>query len=370
MGVKDYYQILGVNENVNPEEIKKVYRRLAKQYHPDANSGNKQAENRFKEVSEAYQVLSDTKKRQQYDQMRKFGMGGQGCDFGNFDFRGFGGAGRPPKGGFSFEGYDVFGGLGNIFSQFFDSGQGNRRRDYGPRRAKNISVEIFIPFDLSVTGGKTEFSIDQERTCPSCKGGGAKPGSQVQTCTECRGLGRVSIAQGGFGVSRPCPKCYGRGQIITNPCERCHGSGQVRGKRIFRVKIPSSINDGKQIRLKGQGIPGTAAGPAGDIIVNVRVKPHHFFKREGNDINCEIPLDLEQVVNGSRVRVKTVHGKKVQLRIPPGTQDGTILRLAGMGISSNGRSGDQFVTIRIQIPNNPTKEEEALMTHLEEMSKK
>jgi len=368
MGAKDYYQILGVGESAGQDEIRKVYRKLAKQYHPDANPDNKQAEGRFKDVSEAYEVLGDSKKRQQYDQMRKFGMGGRGFDFQNFDFRGFGGTGSESnQGGSSFEGFDRFGGLGNIFAQFFDFGERSHQERVDPREGKDIHVEVPIPFTLGVTGGKTTFGLEKESTCPSCDGGGAKPGSKVQSCSHCKGLGRVTIAQGGFAVSRPCPRCFGRGQVITNPCERCHGSGQILGKRSYSVKIPAGIEDGKQIRLKEQGQPGQAGRPSGDIIVKVRIQPHRFFKNRGNDIYCEIPLSLKQAVTGSTIRVKTVTGKKVELKIPSGTQDNTTVRLAGIGIPKNGHCGDQFVTIRVQMPKNPTKEEEELIARLTQM---
>ena len=365
MGAKDYYKILGVNEDANQDEIKSAYRRLAKQYHPDANPGNKQAEEKFKDISEAYEVLSDPQKRQKYDQMRKFGFsGGQGFDFGNFDFGEFGKAWhRSGQRGFSFGGFDLFGGLGDIFSQFFDMGERFRQKRHGPQKGKDLYIEVSIPFELSISGGKATFSVEKEKVCPVCSGGGAKPGSKVQTCPECGGTGMITISQGGFAVSRPCPRCYGRGQIITNPCDRCHGTGRVRAKQTYSVKIPAGITDGKQIRLKGQGEPGIAGGPAGDMLITVRVQPHHFFKRKGNDIECEVVLTPKQAVNGATVRVKTATGKKVQLKIPPGTTDGSVFRLAGMGVEQNGRRGDQYVKVRVKIPENPSEEEKEFMGH-------
>ena len=370
MAAKDYYKILGLDEKASADEIKKAYRRLAKQCHPDANPGNKPAEERFKEV------LSDTGKRRKYDQMRKFGIGGEGFNFQGFDFGNFNSGGfrtsraRPGRGGSHQQGFEFFGGLGDVFAQFFDMGERTRQKQYGPRKGDDLGVQVSVPFDVSVSGGKTSFAVEKETTCPACRGGGAKPGSQVQACPECGGLGRVTIGQGGFGVSRPCPKCFGRGQIITNPCDRCHGSGQTKGKRTYTVKIPAGIENGKQIRLKGQGQPGLADGPPGDMLVTVRVQPHRFFSRSGSDIRCEVTLNLAQAVHGSTLRVKSVDGKKIQLKVPPGTQDGTTMRLKGMGIAKNGRRrGDQYVTVRVKMPEHPTKEEEELLERLDEMKR-
>jgi molecular chaperone DnaJ len=374
MGAKDYYQILGVNEGASQNEIKSTYRRLAKQYHPDTNPGNKQAEERFKEVSEAYEVLGDNQKRQKYDQMRKFGFREQsrGFDFGDFDFDIFrqGEKTKGPDGfTFSFKGFDRFVGLGDLFSQFFDLGERTRQERYGPRKGDNLFVEISIPFDLAITGGSTNFSVDKDKICPSCQGGGAKPGSKVQICKECKGIGTITFGQGGFGVSRPCPRCYGRGKIITNPCDSCQGKGQIRAKRKYSVKIPPCIDHGEQIRLKNQGQPGFAGGPTGDMIVTVRILPHRFFKREGNNINCEVLLRLSQAVLGTTLRVKTVTGKKVHVKIPPGTQNETTFRLAGMGIVKNGKKGDQYITIHVEIPKNLSDEERELIKKFTEKHK-
>ena len=369
MAPKNYYKILGIEEQASGEEIKKAYRRLAKKYHPDANPGDKDAEERFKEVSEAHEVLSDPRKRQQYDQMRKYGFsgqgyGGKGFDFSQFDFGGFQGFGQKGRGSGKTGGYEFFGGLGNIFAQFFDLGEKTRQRHYGPRKGEDIRVEVSIPFELSVMGGKTSFTVDKEKTCPVCKGGGAKPGSRVQVCPECQGRGTVTIGQGGFGVSRPCPKCYGRGQIIQNPCDRCKGTGIAKGKRTYTVKVPPGIQNGGQIRLKGEGQPGIEKAPTGDMVVMVRVQPHRFFHRKGNDVTCGIHLTLQQAARGAKVNVKTPTGKKVRLTVPPGTRDGTSLRLPGMGITGSGRCGDQFVKVNIEFPEHPTESEKELIERL------
>jgi molecular chaperone DnaJ len=379
MAPKDYYKILGVDEKAGGAELKNAYRRLAKQYHPDANPGDKQAEERFKEISEAYEVLNDPKKRQQYDQMRKYGFSGQGfggqgfsgqgfdfshIDFQNIDFSQFQGFNQRRKSGGSTGGYDFLGGLGNIFSQFFDLGEKTRRRNYGPTKGDDIRVELTIPFDLAVSGGKTSFSVEKDKVCPVCEGGGAKPGSRVQVCPDCQGRGTVTIGQGGFGVSRPCPKCYGRGQIIQNPCDRCGGTGVAQGKRKYTVKIPAGIDNGGHIRLKGEGQSGTENAPAGDMIVTIRIRSHRFFSRKGNDVTCQIKLSLQQAVKGAKVNVKTPSGKKVRLNVPPGTQDGTSLRLPGMGISGNGGCGDQYVKVKVEIPENPTEAEKKMIERL------
>ena len=380
MDAKDFYKVLGVSEGASQDELKRAYRKLAKEYHPDTHPGDKQAEERFKAISEAYNVLSDPKKRQQYDQMRNYGFGGrggpgggfQGFDFGNFDFGGFqnfrGARTRPGGGGFSFEGFD-FGGLGDIFSQFFDMGGRTQRRS-DPRRGEDVMVQVTIPFETAATGGKATFAIEKDKTCPVCSGGGAKPGSTVKPCVECGGRGTVVIGQGGFGVSRPCPKCYGRGQIIENPCDRCHGSGIAKGKRSYTIKIPAGMEDGGQVRLKGEGHPGTNGTPKGDMIVTVHVQPHRFFSKQGMDIYCDVPLSLAQAVNGSKIRVKTVDRKKIQVSVPTGTQDGTSFRLSGMGISKNGRKGDQYVRVRVNIPTKPTKEEKELLKKYKRKAKK
>jgi molecular chaperone DnaJ len=365
MKAKDYYKTLGVADGAGIDEIKKIYRKLAKQYHPDANPGNKQAEDKFKEVAEAYEVLSDPKKRQQYDQMRKYGFGspggpGPGFDFRNFDFGGSGsrtGRGRTV----TFEGFDGFGGIGDLFAQFFDMGDENSSQFSGSRKSGDAHVEIRIPFDLAVEGGKTNVSVTRDKTCSACGGSGAKPGSKASTCPKCGGRGRVTIGQGAFGVSRPCPTCMGSGKTIATSCTRCGGSGQVQGPVTYSVRIPVGIEDGEMIRLKGQGTADSRGRKAGDLILTVRVEPHRFFKCKGGNVHCDVPLTLKQAALGSSVRIKTVQGKKVLLKIPAGTQDGTMLRIPKMGIEKNGRLGDQYVTVRVDIPKHPSPEEKELL---------
>ncbi len=362
MSAKDYYDILGVAESASENDIKRSYRTLAKKYHPDANPDNPEAEERFKNISEAYEVLKDSQKRQRYDQMRRFGGGSKGFDPSDFNIN-FGGfnPGRSAQSGGSADGFGMFGGLGDIFSQIFDQGERFRQKKYGPQKGQDLHVDVSIPFELAVTGGKTTFSILKDKVCPTCQGGGAKPGSRVQNCPKCHGRGTVNITQGGFGVSRPCPQCHGKGQIIQNPCDSCKGTGQVHGKRSYSVQIPAGINEGRVIRLKSQGQPGVAGGSGGDLLVKVNIKSHRFFSREGDDIYCDVELNLAQAVLGSTVRVKTVDGKKVQVKIMPGTQSGTMLRIPGMGIERDGRRGDQYVNVKVKIPEKLSDEEKKLM---------
>lgn len=349
MTVKDYYKILGVKENASQNEIKSIYRQLAKKYHPDANQGDKQAEERFKEISEAYDVLSDPKKKQKYDQMRKYGFqsGTHGFDFRNMDFGPFRQYGRTggPK-GFSFEGYNIFSGIDEILNQFMNQGTQFTQSPRSRRSTSNqMSVELSIPLELAARGGKTSFSIVKDRICPKCQGGGGKPGSQVQTCPECRGTGQVRKGLGLLGMVQSCVRCYGRGQIIINPCDRCHGEGQIKAKQSFTVKITSGIGDGEKIKLKGQGKPGIGQKKPGDLFITIRIEPHHFFKRKNDDLYCEILLNKDHLKTGTVVRVKTIDGKKAQIRIPPGTTSGSQFRLRGMGIEKSNHKGDQYVRI-------------------------
>lgn len=368
-GAKDYYKTLGVREDAGLADIKKAYRDLAKKYHPDANAGNKQAEERFKEISEAYNVLGNSKKRQQYDQMRRFGGGAGGFDPRGFDFSQFRGRGGGQfSGGSPFGSGDIFGNLGDLFSQIFDFGPRSGPRSRRPARGEDIYVTLTVPFETAVRGGKTTFAIEKEKVCPVCQGGGARPGSRVSPCPDCGGLGSVTVSQGGFGISRPCPRCYGRGRIIENPCDRCGGTGNVHGRRSYQVTIPAGIENGEQIRLKGEGRPGTGGRKAGDIIVQVQTGHHRFFERTGNDIHCRIELNLAQAVLGTKIRVKTIHGKKVELKIPQATQDGAVFRLPGMGVESQGKKGDQYVHVKVKIPEHLSEEEKELMSRYAKQS--
>jgi molecular chaperone DnaJ len=365
-GTKDFYQVLGVAEKAPQDEIKKAYRKLAKQHHPDANPNNPQAAERFKEIGEAYSVLSDADKRKQYDQMRRLGA----FDFG----RGGAGAGAPrgPAGGpgsGAFEGGTInfddlrdFGGLGDLFSSLFD--RGGRRggaagaRPGGPERGENIEYVVEIPFEATVSGDKITIEVPITEDCATCHGNGAAPGSKMHKCAECGGSGTIAFGQGGFQVKRPCPACLGRGEVPDQPCPTCHGNGTVRHTRAIQVAVPQGVETGQKVRIAGQGERGHAAGPAGDLVLTFKVKPHKFFHREGLDIHVTVPINVVQATLGSKIRVKTVSGKKVVLTIPAGTQTGTRFRLRGQGMEKGGRQGDQYVEVKVEIPEKLSEEEQ------------
>jgi molecular chaperone DnaJ len=372
--MKDFYKILGVPENAGEAEIKKAYRKLAKQYHPDANPGNKQAETKFKEISEAHDVLSDKQKRTQYDQMRRFGPGAFAADFRP------GAGARPGEGtqGFNFDDlssiFGEFGGFGSfadIFSSIFGEGPGSfgsRARQAGrPMAGHDLHSEVNVPFETAAKGGSIYVGIELTEQCATCRGSGARPGSSPQTCPQCQGRGTVSFVQGNFAVSRPCPRCLGRGQIIAEVCPKCRGEGAVRGRKNISVKIPPGIEQGRSIRLKGLGNPGINGGPPGDLYLKVNITGHQFFWRQGFDIHCRIPITIAQAVHGAKIRVKTVTGKRVELKIPAGTSSGTKFRLKGLGLALNGRKGDQIVEIEIKVPEKMTPEEKKMF---EEMGEK
>jgi len=341
---KDYYDILGVTKAASQEEIKKAYRKLAKKHHPDANPGDKVAEEKFKEISQAHDVLSDPQKRTQYDQVKEAAHSfnfsqGEGGDF-------FKGGTR----GASFEDFGGFGDLGDLFSSFYDKGSHFRRERYGPRRGDDLTLEIEVPFEEAVGGGQRTISIPVEESCPSCGGSGARAGTQVSDCPDCRGTGTVSIAQGGFAFSRPCPRCYGRGHIIRQPCPTCNGNGTVNHQRRISVRIPRGVDNGSKIRIAGQGERGTPGGPPGDLILIVRLGRHHFFERKGQNIYCEIPINFAQAAMGSKMRVRTLNGAAM-VRIPPGVQTGTSLRLKGRGVTApGGQKGDMFCKLKVVTP--------------------
>ncbi len=364
---KDYYQILGVAETAAADEIKKAYRRLAKQYHPDANPDDPAAAERFKEVGAAYTVLSNPEKRAQYDRVRRMGP------FAGFGGAGAGGAGTGAGGadGFRFSMDDLgdLGGLGDIFSSIFDRGGRKRRGRATAERGRSVELTLEIPFDVAARGGKVPIQVPVTEDCAACAGSGNAPGSRPETCSECRGSGRVSFGQGGFAVNRPCPACYGRGQIPSEPCRACGGGGQRREQRRIALTVPAGVDTGSKLRLSGQGEPGAHGGTPGDLVITFRVKPHRFFRRDGLDVHCTVPINVAQATLGTKIRVNTVEGKKAALRIPPGTQSGTRFRIAGQGIEKSGRRGDQYVHVRITVPESLSEEEERLMREFAEKAR-
>ncbi len=356
---KDFYRVLGVAENATGDEIKKAYRKLAKQYHPDANASDAAAAERFKEVSEAYSVLSDDAKRKQYDQMRKFGgLGGAG------GFRP--GASRP--GGtagtsqtFSFDDLET-GGLGDIFGSIFDFGgtrkrPGGRTGPSGPVRGENIDYAVEIPFRTAARGGKITVQVPVTDECAVCHGTGAKPGTAVNTCPECKGAGTITFGGGGFGVTRPCPNCMGKGKVPADPCARCNGQGQVREVKAVNVTVPAGVDNNSKVRLAGQGEKGSAGGPAGDLVITFRVLPDRFFTRDGLDVSGDVHVNLAQAMLGSRVKVRTLDENPVVIKIPAGTQHGKRIRVKGYGIEKGGRRGDQYIRVMVDLPEELTEEQ-------------
>jgi molecular chaperone DnaJ len=348
--MKDFYQILGVPETAGESEIKKTYRKLAKRYHPDANPGNKQAENKFKEISEAYDVLSDKQKRSQYDQMRKYGGG----------YGGYGGGRARPGAGEGFDFGDLssmfgeFGGFGSfadIFSSIFGDMPGTGMRGAGSRHSRegeDLYSEIDVPFETAVKGGQVTVRVNVNEQCRVCNGTGAKSRAAPRICPDCQGRGTVTFAQGNFAVSRPCPRCLGRGRIISEPCGNCRGAGTVRQPHNLAVRIPVGIELGKNIRLQGLGNPGVNGGRPGDLYLKVNITGHHFFWREGMDIHCRVQISASQAEKGTKIRVRTIADKKVDLKIPPATRAGAKFRLKGYGLAQGGRKGDQIVEIQIK----------------------
>ena len=347
---KDYYQVLGVSEAATVDEIKKAFRRLAKQYHPDRNPSNAQAAERFKEINEAQDVLSDPEKRKRYDRLRRYGA---------YDGAGGGGrgAGAGPQGpGVDFDLSDLgsFGGLGDLFSSIF----GRRGAEGGGRSDDEDEIEttVTIPFRVAALGGKVPVTLPMAEVCPTCSGSGAAPGATLSTCPECRGRGVISFGQGGFAVNRPCPVCRGKGRVPSERCRTCGGSGEVRVEKRLMITVPPGTEDGTKLRLRGQGTKGK-----GDVVVVLQVEPDRFFRREGLDVVCTVPVNLAQALLGSKIKVKTLDGRRVVLRIPPGTRPGQKFRIAGQGIEKNGRRGDQYVEVHVNIPEHLTPEQEEAM---------
>lgn len=348
MSKRDYYELLGVDRNATKEEIKKAYRKLARKYHPDV-SKEPNAEEKFKEVKEAYEVLSDDQKRAQYDQFGHAGTQSQGFGGGATDFSGF----------------------GDIFDMFF--GGGSRRDPNAPRQGADLQYTMTLTFEEAIFGKETEISIPREENCDTCHGTGAKPGTSKQTCAHCHGTGQISTEQntpfGRIVNRRTCHYCQGTGETIPNKCYTCGGTGRVKKRSKVKVSIPAGIDDGQQIRLSGKGEPGMNGGPPGDLFIVISVKPHEFFKREGDNIFLELPITFAQAALGDEVEVPTVHGN-VKLKIPAGTQTGKTFRLRGKG-APNVRGygyGDQHVKVRVVTPTKLTARQKELLREFNEIS--
>jgi molecular chaperone DnaJ len=346
---RDYYEILGVSRAATDVELKSAYRKLAMKYHPDRNPGDDAAEETFKEGAEAYAVLADTDKRSLYDR------------FGHQGVNAAGGGGFDPTVFSGFE--DILGGLGDIFG-FGDLFGGGRRRG-GPQRGADLRYDLEITFEEAARGAETAVQIPRQENCETCHGSGAAPGSSPTVCQQCRGQGQVRFQQGFFTVARTCPQCRGAGKVITKPCQACRGAGRVAHDRKITVKIPAGIATGQQLRLQGEGEAGFAGGPAGHLFVVVHVQEHEFFRRDGMNLFCEIPVNFTTVALGGEIQVPTLDGTD-NVKVPEGTQTGTTLRLRGKGMPDvNGRGrGDLFATVQVLTPKKLTKEQRGLLVQL------
>ena len=346
---RDYYEVLGVSKGASEEEIKKAYKKLARKYHPDMNPGDKEAEEKFKEVNEANEVLSDPEKKARYDQ---FGFAGVDPGYGA-------GAGG---GAYGAGGFD-FGDLGDIFGSFFGGGFGGTRANpNAPQRGESLRTSVTISFEEAAFGCEKEISIERVEQCDTCRGTGCENGTTAEVCPDCRGTGMVQQRRqtplGFMSTSAPCGRCGGKGRIIHQPCKACHGSGQLRRRKTLKVTIPAGIDNGQTISLRGQGNAGRNGGPAGDLLIVIAVRPHEIFRREGTSVLCEAPITFTQAVLGAELEIPTIDGK-VKYSIPEGTQSGTTFRLKGKGIPGlNGRArGDQYVTVYIETPRNLNREQ-------------
>ncbi|NLE21355.1 MAG: molecular chaperone DnaJ [Actinobacteria bacterium] len=366
----DFYQTLGVSKNASQDEIRKSFRKLARQYHPDKNPGDKAAEEKFKEVNEAYETLSDPEKRMQYDELSRLGAFGPGA----------GGGFRPGAGGY--QGFDPrmfqqwqqqggaqfdVGDLGDILGNLFGgaaggAGRGRRRQ---AERGADLQADVTVSFDDALRGVTVRVPVEKQDTCETCRGSGARPGTTPKVCPECEGRGMIARNQGPFALSQPCPRCHGQGTIIEDPCPTCRGTGVQTKTRRYNVKIPAGVKDGSKIRIKGKGEAGLRGGPAGDLYVRVRVESDDLFERRGDDLIVEVPVTVSEAALGATVRVPTPGGGRVSLKVPPGSQDGRTLRLKGKGMPKlKGGHGNLLVRLRVQIPGKLTKEQKRLFEQL------
>jgi molecular chaperone DnaJ len=360
--MRDLYEILGVSKNASAEEIKKAYRKLARQYHPDKNPGDTEAEERFKEIQGAYDILSDPEKRKQYDQVGP---------------RIFSGAGGGQGGNYQWSGnIGDFGDLSDLFGGLFDTFGGGGRRTASARsrprgeRGRDVEVAVNLSFEDSLKGLTTKIPVDLETTCSACHGTGAEPGTSPKICPECRGRGVVSESQGLFALSHPCPRCGGNGTVVEQPCRKCQGSGRERRTKRYTVKIPAGVKDGTQIRLKGKGEPGYGGGPAGDLIVVTRVADSPLYQRRGSDLVVEVPVTFADAALGASVDVPTPEGP-VSLKVPAGSESGKLLRIKGRGAPKlrGGGRGDVLARLKIAVPKKPNKKERELLEQLQQVQK-
>jgi len=353
MAKRDYYEVLGIQKNASKDEIKKAYRKLALQNHPDRNPGNKQAEDNFKEATEAYDVLIDDQKKAAYDQFGFAGvdgMGGGGQDWSNF--RGF---------------EDIFGegGFSSIFENIFGGGGSFRRSGTGGvRQGANLRYDIEIPFKDAVFGTKVEIQYSHNETCKTCNGAGTTDGSGKKTCPTCRGSGQVRHSQGFFSVATTCHHCHGEGSIIEKPCNDCGGSGTEKKRQKIMVTIPAGIENGKRIVIPKQGDAGPNGGPAGDLYVFIRIKPHEYFERQSYDLYCAVPISISQAALGADIQVTTLDNKKIKVKIPAGIQNGKMLRIRDEGVPAGNQRGNLYIKLIVKIPEKLSRQGKELLEEL------
>lgn len=354
---RDYYEVLGVKKDASADEIKKAYRKKALQYHPDRNPDNPEAEEKFKEAGEAYEVLSDEEKRARYDQ---YGFAGVDPNFNpGFNGGGFGG------------GFSGFGDFGDIFGDLFGGGGGGRSAANSPRRGENVGARLEVTFEEAAFGTEKEVSSPRIENCPTCAGTGSADGS-LETCDRCRGTGQVRTTQNFMGMTMQsttvCPQCNGRGKVIKTPCSTCKGKGKVRRTKKIKVQVPAGVDDEQVVRVRGEGSVGSNGGPNGDLMVEISIKKHKIFQRDGMNVLCELPISFSQAALGAEIVVPTLDGK-VKYTIPEGTQTDTVFRLNGLGIPdvyNKNRRGDQLVKVVVETPTKLTKEQKELLRQLDD----
>jgi len=353
---RDYYEVLGVQKGASAEEIKKAYRKLAMKYHPDRNPDNKEAEEKFKEAAEAYEVLSDDEKRSRYDQ---FGFAGVDPNYG---------AGQGGYGG-GFGGFGDFGDLGDLFGSFFGGGASRRSNPNAPRRGENVGSRLELTFEEAAFGCEKQVSAQRIENCSACSGSGSSDGA-VETCSYCRGAGQVRTTQNFMGMQMQstsvCPQCNGRGKIVKNPCTTCRGKGKVRRTQKVKIKIPAGVDHGQTVRVAGEGCVGTNGGPNGDLLVDILIKRHPIFSRQDYTVYCEVPISFAQAALGGEIQVPTLDGK-VPFDLPESTQTGAVFTLSGKGIpmGNSGRRGNQRFTVVVETPTKLTKEQKELLRQLD-----
>ena len=351
MAKQDYYELLGVSQSASADEIKKAYRKKAMKYHPDRNPDDQEAETRFKEVSEAYEVLKDDQKRAAYDRYGhaafEDGAGGAGGGFGG---GGFGG-----------------GGFADIFEEMFGEAMGGRRSRRGTGRGADLRYNMEITLEEAFAGKQTSIRVPTSVTCDACDGDGAEPGTEPTSCPTCRGIGKVRAQQGFFTIERTCPTCEGMGRVINNPCKACGGAGRVRQEKSLQVTIPAGVDDGTRIRLAGEGEAGMRGAPPGDLYIFLSVKPHRFFSREGADIYCKVPVPMTKAALGGSVDVPTIDGSRAKVTVPAGSQPGTQFRLKskGMSLLRSNQRGDMYVQLQVEIPVSLSKQQKQLLEEFE-----